>query len=241
MSTADELLRPISARSAILNILMSADQESLTSREICTATTSVGYAEATARVAASRMVTAGDMVRGDRAYSLSPRLLERRRRLEAAMSPATREWTGDWETVVITATGRSAADRAAQRTQLVELGLAELREGVWMRPDNLDHAWPDDLASVARRMRVRPLEDAAELAAELWDLEGWAARGRALLDAIDAAETAADRSAGFAAVVTGVRHLTSDPLLPTELLPQDWPSARLRTAYDDFRGWLLGA
>src|SRR5688500_1506370 len=236
MSTGAELLRPISARSAILSILMSADQASLTSREICAATTSVGYAEPTARVAASRMVTAGDMVRGDGAYSLSPRLLERRRRVEAAMSPATRAWSGDWETVVITATGRSAADRAAQRTQLVELGLAELREGVWMRPDNLDRAWPDDLAAVSRRVTVRPLEDAAELAAELWDLEGWAAQGRALLDAIDAAEAAGDRSAGFAAVVTGVRHLTSDPLLPAELLPDDWPGARLRTAYDDFRG-----
>ena len=71
MST-DELLRPVSARSAILSILMSAEQASLTSREICTATTSVGYAEATARVAASRMVTAGDMVRGDGASPSPP-------------------------------------------------------------------------------------------------------------------------------------------------------------------------
>jgi len=31
-----------------------------------------------------------------------------------------------------------------------------------------------------------------------------------------------------------VRHLLNDPMLPAELLPADWPGARLRTAYHDF-------
>ena len=31
-----------------------------------------------------------------------------------------------------------------------------------------------------------------------------------------------------------LRHLQADPLLPAELLPADWPGARLRATYD---GW----
>jgi phenylacetic acid degradation operon negative regulatory protein len=31
-----------------------------------------------------------------------------------------------------------------------------------------------------------------------------------------------------------VRHLLADPVLPAELLPDDWPGAALRQAYHDF-------
>jgi phenylacetic acid degradation operon negative regulatory protein len=31
-----------------------------------------------------------------------------------------------------------------------------------------------------------------------------------------------------------VRHLLTDPVLPDELLPADWPGAALRSAYFDF-------
>jgi phenylacetic acid degradation operon negative regulatory protein len=31
-----------------------------------------------------------------------------------------------------------------------------------------------------------------------------------------------------------VRHLLTDPVLPVELLPDDWPGARLRSAYNNF-------
>jgi phenylacetic acid degradation operon negative regulatory protein len=36
-----------------------------------------------------------------------------------------------------------------------------------------------------------------------------------------------------------VRHLLTDPVLPDELLPADWPGMRLRTAYNDFAAELL--
>lgn len=230
----DHALRPVSARSAILTILLGADEPSLTSREICAATTRVGYAESTARVAASRMVAAGDMIRDGRSYTLSEPLLERRRRVDAAHTPQLRDWSGDWELVVITATGRSPADRAALRIELARLGLAELREGVWMRPDNLVRSWPAHVDDVARRMVVRPVEDPAVLAAQLWDLDGWATQGRALLDLAESD----DENTRFTAVAAIVRHLLSDPLLPAELRPDGWPADRLRAAYDDYRRWL---
>ena len=39
---------------------------------------------------------------------------------------------------VILADRRDAPERAALRTSAMTLGLAELRQGVWMRPDNLE-------------------------------------------------------------------------------------------------------
>lgn len=229
------LLRPVSARSAILTILLAANPPTLTSREICAATTRVGYAEATARVAASRMVSSGDMVREGRSYTLSPRLMERRRRVDAAVSPPLRDWTGDWELVVITAVGRSPADRSDLRGELTGLGLAELREGVWMRPDNLERAWPVRLDTVCRRMVVRPVEDAAVLVGQLWDLDAWATRGRALLGAAGSD----DPNTRFSATAAAVRHLLADPVLPTELLPDGWPGEDLRGTYADYKPWLF--
>ena len=36
-----------------------------------------------------------------------------------------------------------------------------------------------------------------------------------------------------------VRHLLTDPVLPDELLPRQWPGIRLRAAYNDFAAELL--
>ncbi|MEV0063272.1 PaaX domain-containing protein, C- domain protein [Nocardia sp. NPDC050718] len=226
----DTEVRPVSARSALVRILIAADSPTMTSREICAATTTVGYPEATVRVAVSRMVAAGDLVRENRAYTLTPVLRARRAELAA---PATLPWTGDWEQVVVTATGRPAADRAALRARLLSLRLAELREGVWMRPANLDRAWPADLDDTTFRLRTRPVEEPADLAARLWPLADWSARAHALLAAIDTA----DPTARFAAVCAGLDHLTTDPVLPADLHPADWPVTRLRTVTADYLAW----
>jgi phenylacetic acid degradation operon negative regulatory protein len=106
----------------------------------------------------------------------------------------------------------------------------ELREGVWMRPNNLD---PELDPDVAARVRVLKARDAApaQLAGELWDLPAWAATGHRLLDEMSAGT---DVPARFVVAAAMVRHLLSDPMLPAELLPADWPGARLRAAYHDF-------
>ena len=36
-----------------------------------------------------------------------------------------------------------------------------------------------------------------------------------------------------------VRHLLTDPVLPAELLPADWPGDQLRDAYADFAAELV--
>ncbi|GGW59837.1 hypothetical protein GCM10010350_50450 [Streptomyces galilaeus] len=225
-------LPPLSARSVVLSLLLGIHPPELPVKDLVRLVEPFGVGGSTLRAALSRMVTAGDLRRTGSVYGLSERLLERQRRQDDAVHPATRPWDGDWEMAVITATGRGPAERAELRTELTRLRLAELREGVWLRPATLIRPWPAELDGVTRYFTARPESPAEELAATLWPLGEWAAEGRALLAHLARADRPGDRFTAFAAVV---RHLLADPVLPPELLPADWPGAALRAAYADFQ------
>ena len=66
----------------------------------------------------------------------------------------------------------------------------------------------------------------------LWDLDLWAERGQALLAASAGPALDARRLAAVAALV---RHLRTDPALPRELTPPNWPAEAMRSAYEDYR------
>lgn len=227
--------RPLSARSVVLSLLLGAHPPELPVSAIVTAGELFDIAEPTLRVALTRMVAHGDLERTDGTYRLSARMLERQRRQDAALDPAG-PWDGTWETVIVTSVGRSAADRAELRTQLTELRLGELREGVWMRPANLSRAlpsWPEDLI---RTFVASSTDDPGTLAVRLWDLEGWNRDARELLADIEEARTPAERLTVAAAVV---RHLRHDPALPTEILPDGWLAPRLRASYAAYQVELI--
>ncbi|MBG0857272.1 PaaX domain-containing protein, C- domain protein [Streptomyces spinoverrucosus] len=236
--TGEAALRPLSARSVVLSLLLGAHPPELPARDLARAVQPFGVGGSTLRAALSRMTAAGDLLRTDAGYRIGERLLERRRRQDDALHPRTRAWDGDWEMVVITATGRGPAERADLRARLTALRLAELREGVWLRPANLRRSLPDDLAAVLQSFTGRPAQPARDLACALWPLDAWTAAARALLDHIARVERPADRLTVFAAVV---RHLLADPVLPSELLPADWPGTALRTAYADYQRELTRA
>ncbi|MFF9768935.1 PaaX family transcriptional regulator C-terminal domain-containing protein [Streptomyces sp. NPDC014636] len=225
-------LRPLSARSVVLSLLLGVHPPQLPVRDLVRLVEPFGVGGSTLRAALSRMVSAGDLRRSDAVYRLSDRLLARQRRQDDAVRPRTRAWDGDWEMVVITATGRGPAERADLRARLTALRLAELREGVWLRPANLDRPLPADLRQVALTCTARPDEPPRELADRLWPPAGWAATARSLLARAAAADHPADRLTAYAAAV---RHLLTDPVLPSVLLPPDWPGEALRAAYADYR------
>lgn len=182
------------------------------------------------RVALTRMVAAGDLLRSSDGYRLSARLLDRQRRQDEALNPRMRHWRGDWLTVVITSVGSDARTRAAVRVGLSERRFAELREGIWMRPDNIDIDLGADLDAHTRVLTARD-EQPAELAGMLWDLVGWADTGLELLTAM---ADVADVPEHFAVAAAMVRHLRRDPVLPPDLLPPDWPGERIRKSYAEF-------
>ncbi|MFJ9541159.1 PaaX family transcriptional regulator C-terminal domain-containing protein [Streptomyces sp. NPDC101225] len=231
-------LPPLSARSVVLSLLLGTHPPELPVKELVRAVEPFGVGGSTLRAALSRMVAAGDLRRTDAVYGLSDRLLTRQRRQDEAVEARTRAWDGDWEMVVITTTGRGPAERAELRTRLATLRLAELREGVWLRPANLRRTLPKDLAQVAQTYAARPARPARELAGELWPLDSWAGTARALRAHVADARLPADRFTAFAAVV---RHLLADPVLPPGLLPAGWPGPELRAAYADFQREITGA
>jgi phenylacetic acid degradation operon negative regulatory protein len=220
----------MTARSVVLSVLLGAHPAWASASELIRLTADFGIKETTLRVALTRMVSAGDLIRSDDGYRLSDRLLARQRRQDDAMRPRTTPWRGDWHILIVTSVGTDARTRAALRTSMHHKRFGELREGVWMRPDNLELELETE---VAHRVRVlRAHDDApAQLAGQLWDLPEWSRYGHRLLD--EMAE-AADIPARFLVAAATVRHLLTDPTLPAELLPAGWPGAGLRAAYHDF-------
>jgi phenylacetic acid degradation operon negative regulatory protein len=223
-------LARMTARSVVLSVLLGAHPAWASAAELIRLTTDFGIKETTLRVALTRMVSAGDLVRSADGYRLSDRLLVRQRRQDDAMRPQLRPWHGHWTTLIVTSVGTDPRTRAALRTTLHHKRFGELREGVWMRPDNLEF---DVDVEVRARMRiVQARDDApAELAGQLWDLPSWAGTGQRLVAEMS---RAGDVPARFVVAAAIVRHLLTDPVLPDELLPADWPGTRLRTNYNDF-------
>ncbi len=220
----------MTARSVVLSVLLGAHPARATAAELVKLTADFGIKETALRVALTRMVGTGDLIRSDDGYRLSERLLARQRRQDAALAPVTRDWDGTWLTVVVTAVGADARDRAGLRTALQHSRFGELREGVWLRPDNLAGQLPAEARGRARVLSSR--DDApADLAARLWDLPAWSKTGRRLMREMSRADGVPGR---FTVAAAMVRHLLTDPVLPAELLPADWPGDDLRVAYTDF-------
>jgi phenylacetic acid degradation operon negative regulatory protein len=222
-------IAPLSARSVALSVLLGAPEGRLPVRDLLAAAEMCGIASATMRVALSRLVSARELSMTEGVYTLSPHHLERLAAQESDLAPELRAWDGTWELVAVVETGRDAVDRARLRADLSAARLAELREGVWMRPANLDRpAFTDPHTTM---MLARPA-DPALLVTKLWNLDEWAETGRALLAASTGPQLNGQRLAAVAALV---RHLRTDPALPHELTPPDWPAAAMRAAYADYR------
>ena len=226
---AETGIAPLSARSVALSVLLGAPKGQLPVRAILATGQMCGITPSTMRVALSRLVAAGELSTQDGVYTLSPHHNERLRAQDRDIAPDFRPWDGAWELVAVIETGRDAADRARLRADLTRARLAELREGVWMRPANLSRPIFSDAHTTS--MLARPT-DPGFLVQALWDLESWAQTGRELLDESSGPELDGHR---FAAVTALVRHLLSDPALPPELTPSDWPAAAMRAAYAEYR------
>lgn len=233
-------LRPLTARSVVLSTLLGHHPPALPARALVRAGALFGTAEGTVRTALTRMVAAGDLEQRDGTYRLTDRLLARQARQDDSRAPRTRAWDGGWEIAVVTTERRAPADRAALRQAMAALRLAELREGCWLRPANLVRDRPAVVAEQCAVLTGWPEGDPARLAAQLWDLDGWAARAVAL----EAALRPGGLAEQFTVSAAVLRHLLADPVLPAALLPPHWPGERLRRHYEafdhDFRELLRG-
>lgn len=240
-----DLIRPFSARSLIASALLGSHPPALPGRLLVAFGQRFGISGGTTRVALSRMVERGELANDDGTYALAGDLLARQERQDRSRDTPDPTWDGTWEQAIVTSSGRAPADRARLRTALAALGLGELREGVWLRPANLDpDRLPGSRAEADEQVawfRVDPVEGntGRALAGQLYDLAGWAATAADLARAIDRAhrrlETDDDAVvSGFRLASATLRHLVHDPQLPDALLPDGWPADDLRRTYEDY-------
>jgi phenylacetic acid degradation operon negative regulatory protein len=226
--------RPLTARSVLASALLGMDPPELPVAQLVRLTGLFGISENRARVALSRMVASGEATsNGSGHYRLTGHLAERQSRQSASRSGRTAAYRGEWILAIVTTSGSSADVRTARRRALAYTRLAELREGVWMRPANVAVVLPEESADDVELMTARPSEPHS-LAGSLWDLTGWAETARRLQREMAALPPHGpnELAPGFELSAAVLRHLQADPLLPTELWPPDWPGLPLRDDYD---------
>ena len=157
--------------------------------------------------------------------------------------PPPSDWTGRFELLLI----GNGEDRDASRDALKNAGFGSPLPGVWVAPSGVPV--PDEAAR-AIRLEVSAEDDSGRrLLSESWPLDrtadayqkfmrtfeplhGWIGRGAPLTDA-----------EAFTARILLIHHyrrvVLRDPLLPTPLLPRDWPGrAARRLCGEIYRGLL---
>ncbi len=238
--------RPFTARSVVASTLLGLHPPRLSVDALVRSGALFQLPAGTVRVALSRMVAANELTTNDGSYALAGHLLLRQNRQDESRRgvPPGAAWDEQWEMAVIDSVARSAADRAALRDSMRRLRLAELREGLWMRPANLDSHRQNVARGIAdtacRWFDAQPMDAPSDLAARLWDLGQWQMVAQALLVELTALFPALRKSdpqvlpAGFTVNAAVLRHLQADPLLPESLLPRSWAGPRLRSRFEEF-------
>jgi phenylacetic acid degradation operon negative regulatory protein len=235
------LERPLSARSVMASLLLGRTRPAAPVADLVRWCALFGIREGTARVALHRMVAKHELEGSDGVYRLAGRLARRQERQETSLAPDVRPWSGEWRMATVVATRRAASTRADLRDAMRRLHFAEAREGVWLRPDNLAFAVPAVADRQCEWFAARPADDAVALADRLFHPARWATRAREL-DRHLATMTARLADNGhdvvadaFVAGAAALRHIGTDALLPSELLPSDWPGDGLRARYAEYQ------
>lgn len=243
------LERPLTARSVLASTLLGTEPPCLPASFLVKTGELFGLSEGAVRTALSRMAAAGEVKRDDLGrYVLQGDLVTRQSRQLQSRQAVTSEWNGRWVMAIVASGTRSALDRSSLRAAMDRLHMAELREGVWLRPDNLGVGHlPDEERVLAEQClsfdsvpKLGFESTEVALAAELWDLDGWADTATQLRRRMHEVTGrlngggAASLPDGFVLSAAVLRHLGVDPLLPRELLPRHWPGERLRAEYDRY-------
>ncbi|HEX2363787.1 MAG TPA: phenylacetic acid degradation operon negative regulatory protein PaaX [Bradyrhizobium sp.] len=158
--------------------------------------------------------------------------------------PPASDWTGRFELLLI----GNGGDRDAAREALKNAGFGSPLPGVWVAPSGVPV--PEEAAS-AIRLEVSAEDDSGRrLLSESWPLDRTADAYLKFMKTFEplrgllARDTLSDADA-FTARILLIHHyrrvVLRDPLLPTALLPKDWPGRAARTLCGDIYRALLGA
>ena len=225
----------MTARSVVLSVLLGAHPASATASELIRLTADFDIREPTLRVALTRMVSAGDLVRSQDGYRLADRLLARQRRQDDAIDPRLRTWDGTWTTLVITSVGIDARTRAPCELPCRTAGSPSCARECGCGPTTSMPTCPPRFSTTSGCCTPATITPA--------NLPPGCGTCRAgcvsVANCFDEMAAATDVPGRFMVAAAMVRHILTDPVLPDELLPNDWPGAALRAAYVNFAAELV--
>lgn len=179
-------------------------------------------------------------------YVLTAALRTHQQRFQDHFTTPTAPWNGGFHGLIYEIPERHRAFRDRLRRSARLLGYAPLRGGLLIAPSDRSAELgallsdpPPEAELLAARIELAP-QDARRLARQLWELDALAdeyrARIHTMRNAIDAARN--DPPTGpralralAAAMQPTYETIGRDPLLPRELLPDDWPAAALGAAF----------
>lgn len=229
----------ISAKSFVLDLLMTLRDGSMPVRGLVDAARMLGIAENSTRVALARLLAAGQVERDERGqYRLGTQTRAVRRQVESwrAIERRTVAWDGSWIGVLESRAPRpTRRERQLHERALRFLGFRQLDALLSLRPNNLRGGVTqarEDLASLGLRdaaavCEIRALDAEREATArQLWDGAELAGGYRASLRALAHSTARLPRLATAEAMRESftlgggvIRQLVLDPLLPEPLAP----------------------
>jgi phenylacetic acid degradation operon negative regulatory protein len=150
-------------------------------------------------------------------------------------SPVNRTWDGQWTLIGFSVPESRRGDRHLLRSRLQWAGFGLLQNGLWLAAREVDVTALVDRLDVLDhlkvfRARVAAPTEVAELIADAWDLDTVARGYRDFLARWDRPDPLAGAPDDLARELWLLSEWTtlarSDPGLPVEYLPSDWPAVR---------------
>ena len=188
----------------------------------------------------SRSLTTGFIERicknGEVYLRLTSRGVEKIKRDFPLVRVASKRWDGKWRVVIFDIPEKERRTRDFLRAKLKELGFGAWQKSIFISP----YDWAEDikellatlqLSGQAVVMEARQIfaGDAKDLACRIWDLDKLALNYQGLLGKIQEGRGEMPLQDWLREIKNEYLNLTlTDPFLPDELLPADWPAKRLR-------------
>lgn len=238
--TGAEALRPQSLMLSFLGDYVLGRDVSVYSGSVIDVFGRTGVGEHAARSTLTRMVNRGLLRRqrqGRKMYfGLTPRSTQILRDGEARIwktGAVNRVWDGEWTLLGFSLPEAWQRQRHDLRSQLAWAGFGPLFNGLWIAPG---HAPVSDLvASLGLEAHVKvfrgavePGTDIGQMIRETWDIEAQAARYRGFIERWHGWQDTGDEDPLGVQLVLftdWLQVVRTDPRLPLEHLPADWPAA----------------
>ena len=233
--SASSLSTPLTTRSIVLSLLLGSHPPVMPVSAVVEFCGLFDVAPGTVRTALSRMVDRGELTTDDASYSLSGRLLTRQREQDTGRRRAPAEWDGEWHVVIVTAERRTTTERRDFRRR----DRIETRRTTTRHLDAAGEHRDPRPPRLPRHALVRSPGPTSSRSSGNCGTSSRSTARAASVEQISIGRRSNSNDEGpgglataFDALALALRHLRTEPQLPTALHPAT-AGDELRARYDD--------